>query len=867
MRKGFIKNLICFLVAVIFGYTINAQEKNSTGLFFNSYKVPKDYRTSLNLNSEGKFSFEKGFTLEFDFSSLGHWDFGYVLRIIENGESTTDLVYYPDVEQKKIVLKVIHKAKNTGINIPVPEEKLIRNNWGKIKFTFNYENKRLYFSYLDKEVAVDNIEYNEDSEFEIIFGANPEGKFKSTDLPGFVIRDVIVEALGVSDEKYYWPLNNLNGQCCYDEINDKRARILNPSWMLKQHMNWQHLLQCKADKMPGITYNSDDQEIIIVNNEYLNRFDINKRKLTKDTYNGLLPGKSIEHHAIYNQNEHKLWAYDFLGKVICKYDTTNNKWNTLEKIPYNWYQNHYHHNSFFHPISGDLMILNGYEWLKYYNDIASFNLKKKYWETVTFGDSTYYPRYLSALGNGRNQNEHFVFGGYGNKDGKQELGMQHYYDLRYINWADTSVHLVWELENIQRDFVPVRTLHLFEEDSSFYTLCFSNHKYNSNLQLYKFSLHKPEYEIVSDTISYKFIDVSSSADLFYNKSSMEFIAVTRHIEGEESVLNFYSLVFPPISKVPANSDILAQDHSKQLVKIILVLVVISTGVMLLFAYRMKKKKQIEEIPFIEDKKNVEITESTTKTEIVVNQLPENNLINLFGGFNVLDKTGENITKIFTPKLQQLFLIITFNTIKNNQGISSDELTNILWPYQDKKSAKNNRGVTIAKLRQLLDKLDKVDIIFDRNFYRVEIQNNVFVDYIEMKKLLKKSETNKSTQEKLIKIIQILEKGTFLPKMSYEWLDPEKEVLNAELNEVFENVITTQNLIIDDELILRFAEGLLKQDSLNEVAMKSKVSLLYRQGKHNLSRVAYQQYQREYKNLFDDDFTESYENCYSFIDQL
>ena len=55
------------------------------------------------------------------------------------------------------------------------------------------------------------------------------------------------------------------------------------------------------------------------------------------------------------------------------------------------------------------------------------------------------------------------------------------------------------------------------------------------------------------------------------------------------------------------------------------------------------------------------------------QKPEANYIQLFGDFKVLDKEGNEITSLFTPKLKQLFLIILLYSQRNKNGISTKEL--------------------------------------------------------------------------------------------------------------------------------------------------------------------------------------------------
>jgi len=53
------------------------------------------------------------------------------------------------------------------------------------------------------------------------------------------------------------------------------------------------------------------------------------------------------------------------------------------------------------------------------------------------------------------------------------------------------------------------------------------------------------------------------------------------------------------------------------------------------------------------------------------------------------KCMSDITGMFTPTLKQLFLLILLSGIRNEQGISSIKLTEILWYDKTENRARNN----------------------------------------------------------------------------------------------------------------------------------------------------------------------------------
>jgi hypothetical protein len=71
--------------------------------------------------------------------------------------------------------------------------------------------------------------------------------------------------------------------------------------------------------------------------------------------------------------------------------------------------------------------------------------------------------------------------------------------------------------------------------------------------------------------------------------------------------------------------------------------------------------------------------------------PTQNYIQLFGDFKVLDRFGNDITTQFTPKLKQLFLLILLYSQRSKNGISTKELTDILWEGYSYQNAKTFGG--------------------------------------------------------------------------------------------------------------------------------------------------------------------------------
>ena len=107
-----------------------------------------------------------------------------------------------------------------------------------------------------------------------------------------------------------------------------------------------------------------------------------------------------------------------------------------------------------------------------------------------------------------------------------------------------------------------------------------------------------------------------------------------------------------------------------------------------------------------------------------------NYIRLFGEFYVLDRDGNDITSLFTPKLKQLFILIMLHSSRGGFGISSKDLTRMIWGNDNpSKSTKSLRSVSILKLRKILERIDTVEVLFNANRYILQLSEDVYCDYL------------------------------------------------------------------------------------------------------------------------------------------
>jgi len=240
--------------------------------------------------------------------------------------------------------------------------------------------------------------------------------------------------------------------------------------------------------------------------------------------------------------------------------------------------------------------------------------------------------------------------------------------------------------------------------------------------------------------------------------------------------------------------------------------------------------------------------------------PESNYIQLFGDFKVLDKDGDEITSQFTPKLKQRFLIILLYSQRSKNGISTQELTDILWKGHSSQSAKNSRGVTIRKLRLILESLDTVQINFHIDRWSMAFGGPVYCDYVECLNLLKRGKIHDTDFN--LAFYHIIQEGEIFKNESYDWLDDFKGFIGNNIVDILLKFIDELTIEHDNELILKLTDRILVTDPVNDQGLSFKLKALIKQNNYNLARFTFDRFCVLYEEMYDEKFTGKFEELIS-----
>ena len=833
---------ILILLLACLSFTGYSLETYNRGLHFCSFEVDQDKRTGLNLTPQKKLDLPNGFSIQFEIKLRRELNnFGYVYRIIGNDSVNFDLV--SNISESNLFSLVF--GIKTLIQIRKSDLKNFKEDgWLQINFSYNPKAKQISLR-INDFVKSTFFESDKFKSVDVYFGGNSHSVFYTTDVSPMTIRDIVI----FNEKKEVlrnWKLREHSIDKVYDECVNQKASCSNAVWEIDKHIKWQkkaHLVLPFNQAQPQIAFDDENERLFIVNRNSVIIYNVNSEKIESYKSNKGEAYNSLANQLIYDKNTHRLVSYSFDNTNPAIFDFQKNEWSNVDStliLPQFW-----HHSKYLDLKDSTLITIGGYGYHIYSGNLMRYSFIKKEWKHHDISTQIP-PRYLGSLGSLGN-GELLYFGGYGSITGKQEQYPRNFYDLYKINLQTMKVKKMWEINSPKEHFTNSNSLVVNKEKGVFYNLAYSNVKYSTNIKLMELSIENPGYKILGDSIPYKFKDVESYCDLFYSPKSSKLIAITSVSKNTTSDVSVYSIAYPPLQ----DSDVLqlVDSHSfwKWYYLFFLVLLIP------LYFYISKRKGKV-------NNGITNLDEEALKFEYNVPEIElKPSSVNLLGCFQVVDIDGINVTGSYSPTISQLFVLIILYTVKNGQGISSQELTDILWYDKDPDSARNNRGVNFSKLRLLLKKVGNLELINKNSYWSIQIGKGVFCDYKNVMYLIDLIKKQKQLNLDFVhEFVNIASRGILLPNFQDEWLDSFKgeytNLVIETLTQLSQNTAISSNLI----LLLRIADTILLHDNIDEEAAKLKVYSLYNLGKKGQAKQYFDKFLEEYKTLMGSSYNESFD---------
>jgi len=795
-------------------------------------------RTALDLTPEGSLCFSRRLSLSFDISFSQTYDtyFGYIFRIINDKQQNIDLLY----DQKNGQFRIIFGDDYTSVRLPLTVNDLV-SRWHRLRVDIDAQ-KGLSFYHDDKLAGVAAVKLN-DNCLHICFGANGNAGFKSIDVPAILLKDV---GLKVDDSyNYFWSLDEMSGTVVADSLSARKASVLNPAWIRPRHSNWQLVAGMRIKGYPSSAFDARQDHLYIVAQDSLYTLALKTGGLTGVALSVRQDNLLLGNQSVFNPFNQKLYNFYTDQRMATTYNFSEARWDgRFAPGPPTEY---WHVNKFFSRGDSALYVIGGYGQIRYKNKVQRYGLADKRWDSVVVKGDYFTPRYLAGLGATKSGDSAYILGGYGSKDGDQLLNPKYIYEMTLFDVRTRNFKKLFSLPVPSEPFVFANSLVLDDAGKSYYALIFSKDKFNNSLQLIKGSLQKPEYTLMANPFPYAFADNRSFADLYYSPLSQSLWAVTFFANTDigSTEVKVYRIDCPPnllnVQAVPAGGS-----PVRWLWYAGAALVLMGAGI--IWNYRRGKTSEAPPEPVVEPA----VVRSLVAGEPVE---ASGTKIYFFGNFEVTDSHGEDLTKLFTPLLKELFLLLAMDSIRWGKGVSAEKINETLWNDRSIKDAINNRSVNIAKLKNILEKVGGCTITKTSGYWKLDYdEEKVRIDFARYMRIFSLSDRSKEDVNELISIVH---RGPLLPQAEYPWLDNIKSEVSNFIIDVLLKYCEMLPLPENAENIITICDSIFFFDESNEVALRWKCRSLIALGRHALAKNTFEKFNTKYREIYGEDYNESY----------
>lgn len=816
------------LFVIIFINLLILNNGFAAGLRFNGSEHLIDERTSYDVFCGKSPHFSGKLNINFDISLLEPSHFGYIVRLKNNeADKIYNLSYYIDGETT--LFKFNEEGGKNLITAKLRNQELQKLHWFNISIAFDMKKHTLDLSINGHIFTISNIVLPKTWKPDICFGRSEY----LIDVPSFAIKQ-----LSISDnrQEILFPLEESRGNVAHNSQKEPFGKINNPIWLINDVYHWSHRSSFKSNSIAGYNFDNQTDNLYIFNRDSLFTYNVRTGNKTREAFRDKCPLDIFLGTNFLDSKEQKLYVYEVCnekhdqGPSIAVLNLQTKTWSVVSQ-DFLYMQLH-HHSTYYNESTKRYFIFGGFGGfggfgnMQYSKSLFSFDLNTNKWDSLKLKGDKINPRYFSSLGYSKKNNALYVFGGMGNESGEQIVGRKYYYDLHKINLNNNTVSKVWEIPWAKENMVPARDM-VVQNDSCFYTLCYPEHFSKTFLKLYSFSLKDGSYKILGDSIPIRSDKIKTNVNLYYSTNDNALLAIVQEFDNYDisSNIKVYSISYPPITYEELINHGIYSKHHSGMILLAVFLVILFIGITVyLYLKKNKKTHTREEFVNIETDDNTLTQPAEAGEKITLKQ----NGIYLFGEFRIQDRKNKDITYMLSSKLKQTFLIILQFSAKN--GISSQHLSELLWPDKPEDKVKNSRGVTINRLRQIMKELDGIELIYDKGLFRIKIDSKLcYCDYLRCLELI---DTN-SVENNLTEFTEIVKQGKFLRSINLPEFDSFKEDLEKKLEPALlveaekshrnNNLSLTQTLCdaifnidpINDEAIFFVTQALVKMRMNNE----------------------------------------------------
>ncbi|WP_418983191.1 BTAD domain-containing putative transcriptional regulator [Alistipes sp.] len=851
--------LLCLLAAG----SVGGREPVASGLLFTSKTESITQRTSLELFDGRAHRFFRNFSLSFDLSIRDARRFGYIVRLVDTEGEEASLVFVNFRPDNKYYIDF--NTTRTGCNIPmrIPPDMSGTGRWVTVRMDFDLEADRAVIHLDSAAYECPGVGFSDPARLKIFFGLHGI----NLDVPAMALKNIRIEQRGRL--RFHIPLDESTGETVHDDRGRAVGSVANPVWLITEHFNWAPAASFDAPLRAGVAYNSSANEVYVAGRDSLAIFRTDTRTVVY-TPIGRVPMPVDE--AIYNPKSNHTWLYnlgapDSLAPSVALLDM-----ETLGIVgtgaPHIRNRLH-HHNAFFDPECDTLFLFGGYGNFTYSNRLYRYDLPTDDWVEVKLaGGDSLAPRFFAATGRGRDDYEVLLFGGFGNRSGRQELGGRNLYDLTAIDLEHKRLRKLWEIAP-DSAYVPATNLLLDREKEHFYALIYPHHHASSQLELCRFDLRTGASEIVSSPIPILSEEIATRAFLFRNAPMNELVAVLREYKDPQTAnIRIYTLSSPPVSA----RELVDYDHPVWLSPLrLLSLAAAAIGIVCcLLLFRLRRGANV---PPPDEERPAAVAHAVSLRR---------NAVYVLGDFLAFDARGRDVGYRFSAKLRKLFALILFHSKEGDNGLSTERLTKAMWPDKELAEAKNIRGVTINHLRKILNDLRGIELVCENGRWRFLLGEEFYCDYIRCMSLCRRIDASaagptprpdadgtagngdssglsaEQADTLTDEAIRVVARGTLFPLVGEPWTEDHRREFEKTIERTLRRQIAALSETGAYERVQRLIGAAFAVDPLNEDMLEAGVAALRKLGRTDRALLLYNEFCARFRASLEVDYPRPFE---------
>lgn len=833
----------CKLV-LLFIILLSAMESRGQGLQFGSNDSLMSKRTSYQVFKDDLPTFHDHLAIGFDLSLWDNQHLGYILNLTDDKGNSYSL---SAIYNHGSFLNFNIDSRSNKLSIPLADTMLKRRKWFKVIVDLDLKGDKVGISINGKWYRAAGLGFNGKITAKVTFGKNEH----YSDVPNMAIKNLVVSN---DDKSYTFLLSEWTGNDVFTVDGDNLGHVDNPAWLINESYFWKQKFVHTFNEVVGINFNEKNEQFFIFKSDSLMFYDVGRDAIETKPFKNKLAVPLHLGKSIVNLKENECYLYEVLrapqpSPSIASFNLDSLSWDFYGKATIT--EQRHHHNIFYDKDFNNFYLFGGYGSFKYYNNFFKYDKAADTWLQQSFTGDVINPRFFSAASMANQNNDVYIFGGYGNQSGNQVVGGMHYYDLYRINLDKHSIKKLWEIKPDEEAFVPANNLIVSKDKQFFYVLCYPHERPKTSLRLYKFSIKDGSYQVVSGTIPVVSERIETDHNLFYNAKQDVFYCTTQEFETpSRSTIKIFALTAPPVSQEAFAAAHQPKSKSFTLYRILggASAFVLLCGIVVFF---LRRRKDNDEPVTVNEER---IAEQKIETEMG----NKANAVYLLGEFTVYDKNKRDITYLFSPKIKQLFILILLNSREKN-GVISKKISTTLWPDKDVVKTKNIRGVTINHLRNILSDIDGLELAFLNDTYSFISTEDFYCDYFVVREALKQTNVGEPSA---FNYLDLVARGGLLQHIPEIWLDDFKQEYEEALMPVILPVIKKAYDAFDYKKALEIARIVLNIDPFNDIGIKFKLKALRRTKGIEHARKVYEEFSAEYEKSLGEEYPVPFEKICS-----